>query len=114
MKKNSFRRTRKIKKRREFFSLYNEGTRWIYPGIEIYYYQNNQKHSRIAIIVSKKNGRSTIRNKIKRCIREILRIKTGNIRPHLDVLIKVSLKKKTFKRSNIEEAINTWHSGIKS
>jgi ribonuclease P protein component len=113
LKKNSFRRTRKIKKRSEIYSLYNDGTRWINPAIEIYYYPNNQKHSRIAIIVSKKNGKAAIRNKIKRCIREILRTKTGNFRPHLDVLIKVSLKKDTFKRSNIEEAINTWDHGKK-
>jgi ribonuclease P protein component len=113
LEKNTFRRFRKIKKKSEIYSLYNKGTRWTSSGIEIFYYPNNQKSSRIAIIVSKENGRSTTRNKIKRCFREIFRKKKDNSEPHLDVLIKVKLKKDIVKRSYLEEAVNTWHSGIK-
>ena len=64
--------TKIIKKNYEFQYFFKKGK--YYPGkyIEIYIHENNDKNkiNKLGIVVSKKVGKSVIRNKIKRLIRE--------------------------------------------
>lgn len=59
-----------IKKNYEFQYFFKRGSYFSGKYLEIYVHDNNSNVNRLGIIVSKKVGKSVIRNKIKRLIRE--------------------------------------------
>jgi ribonuclease P protein component len=63
------------------------GSKSHYNCLNIFYKFNNNKFDRSAVIVSRKIGNAVFRNRIKRIIREITRIKDINYPPHIDYLI---------------------------
>lgn len=67
----------------------------------------------MGIVVSKENGKSVKRNRIKRTIREIFRKTIKPSPPHLDIIIKLNPKKVIIETKQIEGAIKKWYDGIK-
>jgi ribonuclease P protein component len=110
---NKLGRYNKLKKSSSIFTLYKTGSEWKSPAIKIFYSPNKLKSSRLGIILSKENGKSYLRNMLKRTVREIFRTKISEIEPPSDVLIKICSKKDRLKRNQIEEAIVKWCDYIK-
>ena len=108
-KRNKLNKLKKI----EFYRFLKSGLIWKNSIVRIHYYTNNNKHSKIGIIVSKANGSSVKRNKIKRIIRETFRKKIKNSETHLDVLVKICPKIENPDEKYIKEAIETWINGLK-
>lgn len=79
----------RIKKGYEFRRALRRG-RWKQAkDITIYIVNNNLKFNRLGICVTKKNGNSVERNKLKRWIREAYRnvIKENEVKKALDIVI---------------------------
>ncbi len=67
-----------IRKSREFAKVYNRGKSKANPMLVLYVLENGRDYNRIGISVSKKVGKSVVRNRVKRLIKEVYR-KFSNI-----------------------------------
>lgn len=75
---NTFRPNEKIRKRKEYLSIYQNGTRTYARHFTFVAQKNELGYGRLGITVSKKVGDAVRRNRIKRLIREFFRLnKTG-------------------------------------
>ncbi len=88
MTDQSFPKRVRIRKRREFLKIYKEGKKIQSKYLIIHYMPNNLGHPRIGITVTKKVGKSVIRNRWKRLIREVFRKNRGKFPPY-DIVITV-------------------------
>ncbi len=77
----------KLKKPREFSYVYKNGEKWVGEYMVLLFVRNNLPYSRIGIVVSKKVGRAVVRNKVKRRLREIVRLNKELIPKGLDIVI---------------------------
>lgn len=69
-----------------------QGQRWRHPLLVLFVYTqppDTASVSRFAVAVGRHIGRATRRNRIKRRVREILRLQLGRLRPGYDCLIVV-------------------------
>ncbi len=84
----------KLKKSREFSYVYRNGEKWVGRYVVILYVKNPLPGSRIGIVVSKKVGTAVVRNKIKRRLKEIIRLNQDRIPEGLDIVIVAKSKAK--------------------
>ncbi len=73
--KDNQNRIERLRKTRDFSSVYKYGVSVVTKNIVMYYKKNNSKSNRIGVSVSKKVGKAVIRNKVKRLIKESFRKK---------------------------------------
>lgn len=78
-----------IKKYREFKEILNIRNFKRNSLFTIYYRGNTQNKTRIGLLVSKKNGNSVTRNKIKRQIREVIQ-SSIDYNKNIDLIIVIS------------------------
>ncbi len=69
-----------IKENRLFRKAYNKGCKCICGEFVLYCLKNNQGENFLGITVSKKLGKANIRNKVRRRIKEIIRLNEENIK----------------------------------
>lgn len=80
-----------IKKYREFKEILNK-RKFLKNDLFCLYFRNNDyTHTRIGILVTKKNGNAVIRNKIKRQTRSIIDLLTNYDVP-LDIIVVINKK----------------------
>mgnify|MGYP000526293949 CR=1 FL=1 len=90
----------RLRKREEIVKVIKNGHSFFVPEVGIKFIRNNLKNSRFCFIISSKiDKRATVRNKIKRRLREIVRQNLEKIKPGFDILI--------FARFGIKE-LNFW------
>lgn len=78
----------RIKKNKEFQSVFDKGKSFANRELVIYYKRNNaHKHFRIGVSVGKKIGNAVTRNRIKRYIRESFNQLQHQIDPNVDIVI---------------------------
>jgi ribonuclease P protein component len=87
LKKNTLRK-QIISRKKEISRVFKNGKRWRSHSLCIIYQNNDFDKDRCAIIVSKKNGNSVTRNKIKRAFREVFRTNKRVSPPFYDFLFK--------------------------
>lgn len=63
-----------LKNTREFNKVYKRGKSVVTKYVVMYYLKNNMDHPRIGYSVSKKVGKSVVRNRAKRLIKEAVRL----------------------------------------
>jgi ribonuclease P protein component len=76
-----------LKDNRIFQKLYNRGKRSVSPYFALYYRKNGKKQTRIGITASTKLGKAVVRNRVRRRIREIIRLAEAGISPGHDIVI---------------------------
>lgn len=73
MLKNTFKKTERLRLRKEFQLIHEYGKKLISNNFIIIYRKNDFDYSRIGISVKKKFGKAYIRNRLRRQIKEIYR-----------------------------------------
>jgi ribonuclease P protein component len=77
----------RIKKKREFSSLYRKGNRYRGKYFKFIYLTNELKHSRMAAVAGRKVGKAVTRNKAKRWIRDLFRRNKSLLKSPTDLII---------------------------
>ena len=96
----------RLTKKKDFERVFKEGKKYNLPGGKIYLkiIKNKLKSSRFGFVVSKKiSKKATVRNRIKRRLREAVRMKMPEIKKGIDGVI-VVVPDKDF--SEVQEEIN--------
>lgn len=84
---HSFPKSRRLLKKKNIHVVLKKGARKRAPFFSFFSLRNNEQHSRLGIIVSKRNVKLAVRrNAIKRLIREFFRTRTDEALKH-DVVI---------------------------
>ena len=81
-----------IKNNREFRAIYQNGVSLADRNLVLHYMPRKQEAGRFGITVSSKVGNAVIRNKLKRQIREILRVNRDTISPSYDIIFVVRVR----------------------
>ncbi len=71
---NNFRKHEKIRRKKEYLSIYLQGKRSYSRNFTIIVHKRDSGAARLGITVSKKVGNAVRRNRIKRLIREFFRL----------------------------------------
>lgn len=97
----------RLKKKKDFEKVFKEGQGFKEDFLFLKFAKNNLKKSRFGFIVSKKfSKKATLRNKIKRKLREIIKMKLAKIKEGFDIILVINpgLEQKDF--WEMEEAVN--------
>lgn len=76
----------KIRKNVEFRAIYRRGKSFSNALLVLYIYKNRKNVNRIGISVSKKVGKSVIRNRVKRLIKESYRLNRNGLNIGYDLV----------------------------
>ena len=77
----------RLRSNMEFKKVYSGGKNYWNKYLIIYVRKNNLNYTRIGYSISKKVGNSVVRNKIRRRMKEIYRLKLNNIKEGYDIII---------------------------
>ena len=87
---NGFPRKERLRKRKEFIRVYERGVKRKTRLFFIYLLSNGLPYSRVGITVSRKVGKTIVRNQLKRRLREVFRKHKALVDPPSDVVINTS------------------------
>jgi ribonuclease P protein component len=76
----------RLRRNNDFSKVRHVGKSYASPYLVLAFLRNNLLHSRFGFVVSKRLGKATTRNKIKRRIREAARLRLQYIRPGFDIV----------------------------
>lgn len=76
-----------LKKNYEFKRLYDKGAKAATPRLVVYCRKNRAGNNRLGLTVGKKTGKAVIRNRIRRRLREIYRLREGRLNPGYDIVV---------------------------
>ncbi len=114
MSGDGFRRQNRLRKRREFLALYQTANRIHTTCFVLYIQENHRSESRLGVTASRKIGRTVIRNRIKRRMREIFRLGIDGIQPNADIVVNVKRRAAHASYAELErhfaDAIKHWRS----
>ena len=79
--------TTTLKKNHEFRRLYAKGRSAVTPALVVYSRRNNSGGNRVGFTVTVKLGHAVVRNRIRRRLREIYRLREGELRRGFDLVI---------------------------
>ncbi|MDI3480858.1 MAG: ribonuclease protein component [Tepidanaerobacteraceae bacterium] len=79
----------RLTKNFEFKNVYRAGKRLSCPYFNVYIKENDLKTARLGVSISKKIGKSVVRNRIKRRIKELFRHNIENIKKGIDIIISI-------------------------
>ncbi|MCR4430274.1 MAG: ribonuclease P protein component [Tepidanaerobacteraceae bacterium] len=109
-------RRSRLTKNFEFKNVYRAGRRFSCPYFNIYIKKNNLEATRLGVSISRKIGKSVVRNRIKRRIKEAFRRNMNSIKKGFDIVISVKkemiqLDYESIKREmkNILKRGSVWH-----
>lgn len=74
-----------IKMERHFSYVYKKGKSFANKKLVIYYIRNNENKLKIGISISKKVGKAVVRNRLRRLIKENIRL-NGNIKTGYSII----------------------------
>lgn len=77
----------RLRKNMEFKRVYNGGKSYWNRNLILYVRKNDLENSRIGITITKKIGNAVVRNRIRRRMKEILRLKLRNIKSGYDLIL---------------------------
>jgi ribonuclease P protein component len=87
MENNTFKKNERIRKRKEYLTIYKQGARSYSDHFTVIVCRNESGDRRLGITVSKKVGNAVKRNRIKRLIREFFRLNKSGFADSQDIVI---------------------------
>jgi ribonuclease P protein component len=69
----------------DFDRLRHEGKSWRHPMLTMAVAPNGLDHNRYGFIVSRRSGSAVVRNRVRRIMREVIRLSLSKIKPGYDV-----------------------------
>lgn len=82
-----FRKEERLRKRREFLEVYEKGDKLAGRVFFSYFLRNGLPINRLGLTVSRKIGKTVVRNRIKRRLKEIFRLHKHQLVPPCDIVI---------------------------
>ncbi len=79
--------TESLKKNYQFRYVYNRGKSLANRHLVMYVVKNKKKYNHLGISVSKKVGKSVVRSRVTRLIRESYRLIENEIKPGYDIVV---------------------------
>lgn len=76
-----------LKENRVFRSLYAKGKSEVGPSMVLYCRKNGRQKNRFGITVSTKLGKAVVRNRVRRRLREIYRLREEKLKPGYDIVV---------------------------
>ena len=76
-----------LRKNSEFSRVYGRGKSRANPVLVMYVHENGRDYNRIGVSVNKKVGKSVVRNRVKRLIKEAYRKYAGTVRQGYDLVV---------------------------
>lgn len=95
----------RLKKNSEFKYVYNKGKVFANHLLVLYIVKNNSDINRVGFSVSKKVGKSVVRNKVRRRIRECYRLNSGKIEKGYNMVFISRVAAKNAAYIDIEKAM---------
>ena len=99
--------TESLKKSFQFRYVYNRGKSLANRYLVLYVVKNNRKGNRLGISVSKKVGKSVVRSRITRLIRESYRLFEDSVAPGYDMVFIARVNAKDACFSDIDKALRS-------
>ncbi|RKD31372.1 ribonuclease P protein component [Thermohalobacter berrensis] len=96
---------RKLRNSREFRRVYDKGKSYANKNLVIFFIRNNLEYNRIGFSVTKKLGKSVVRNRVKRLIKEAYRLNSCKIKKGYDIIFLSRIRAKNASYSEIEKAM---------
>lgn len=93
-------KTKIIKKKYEFKNLFSKGIFYREEYINMYILENKSNYNRLAVAISKKQGKAVERNRFKRLIKENYKNFENSIKTGYDILFIIN-KNKILESKNI-------------
>jgi ribonuclease P protein component len=82
-----FPRHHRLTARKQFLAVYAEGCRVASTSFTLFGMPNGEQTCRLGITVSRRIGKATRRNRVKRVLREVFRTHRARLAPPLDLVI---------------------------
>ena len=76
-----------LKKTKSFKTVYNSGRKVVNHYFVAYAFANDEGINRLGVTVSKKVGNAVVRNRVRRLIKEVCRLKSYKIKKSYDIVI---------------------------
>lgn len=95
-----------LKKNNDFKKVYKKGKKIVTKYFVFYYLKNHTEINRIGFTVSKKIGNSVIRNRLKRRLREVFRVKFNGNQNGYDFVLVARNKLKYCNYKELEAEMN--------
>lgn len=94
-----------LKNSMQFNNVYKNGTSIVNKNLVMYYFKNELGYSRLGISISKKVGKSVVRNRVRRLIRENYRLNSGDLFDGYDIVIVSRVRSKDSDYNEINKAM---------
>ena len=76
-----------LKKNSDFRRLYSKGKSAVTPYLVVYCRRNGKPVNRVGFTVSAKLGNAVTRNRVRRRLREIVRLNSAHLKPGRDLVV---------------------------
>lgn len=95
----------RLRRNKDFLRVYRKRQSAADQRLVIYKSRNRFSHSRVGISVSKKVGKAVVRNRVKRLIREAVRVNLDKIKTGYDLVIVARRKIVDCSFAEVEESV---------
>lgn len=102
-----------IKENNEFKNVYKKGKKIVNKYFVFYYFENGLGYDRVGFTVSNKIGKSTVRNRIRRRLKEVFRLKYEETNKGYDFIIVARNRMKTSEYRKVEREFNKVYKKIR-
>ncbi|MCC6612049.1 MAG: ribonuclease P protein component [Anaerolineae bacterium] len=76
----------RLRRREDFARLRRHGHTYRRPWLSLSVVQNEVGHNRYGFITSKQLGKAVTRNRVRRVLREVIRLRHADVQPGFDIL----------------------------